>query len=1489
MYSHTRAIRLRKLHSLKIFMSAKLQVVQFGALTTDEWIAISAAELTTASNRGSTNTEGTPYDPRLGALENGVKCDTCGEINLVCPGHFGHIVLPEPCFNPEYIETVVGLLKCICLKCQAPRLSANVASVLPSSLKRSQRFRLYRKKAEILKQCSSPTCQEPLPQFFVEKTTIKYYYGDKKSAIPITAREVHSILIRVSSETMKLIGFNGSLSENDTFVGEDVEVPVGKSHVHEIRPEAFIFEVLPVVPTCARPFVVRGSNDKKDDDLTDEYNTILKIKARLEADRVAPSDINLSKTRKRGGKLSEADRKKLLQDLQNHVSALIDNSKEGKGRGNSRQHKGFRERLATKEGHIQSNIAGKRVDFTARAVIVGAGPDLPLGWVGIPETIAKKVTISELVMSWNLAIYEKLLKEGKINAVKRQGNIIRVKEATKGGTVAFTWKGKTGLQPYDIVDRHCRDGDWVIINRQPTLRIESMQGVQVKLLIGEYVFRIPLGMTRPMNADFDGDEMNIHIAQSQGGRIECSTIARTAFMIVSAQNNAPVMGCVQNTLICMYLLTETFETPEDPKATGEKQKPTKFFNDETPAYETFIDSEDFIAALEVANISAERTQDLFVRAKKYYPKYIKGDPSNPSSLKLASRVPGKILASVVFPRTFTWSRKTGVNERMPEVKIRNGIIQPDSGPLCKKTIGGTSGSTVHALWKISPDTASRMISECQFISSLIISRIGFSMGVADALPTKLEEVKAAINEARIKCDMINVSNKDSYDKEREINGALNEAMGIAPRLAKTSMNKGDRNALVIMQKCGAKGSVANNGQISGFVGQQNIDGKRAPFMLCNGTRTLPHFLPHDNSPDARGFVDRSYLEGLDFRQVWFHAAAGRRGVIDTAMKTADSGYIQKKCVKKVEDCRVYNDGTVRDINGIVQFLYGGDGLNAKELMPCNGIDFPFFCNPNFIASTLNSEAEFEIDAGNDAGKLRVMSKEEIDLLCSFIQSGCPGVQSEVTERSSYNIKTILRTVIGGIKIYETKIPMFCRSIKDEYEEAKAKDGYMAGLVSASSIGEPTTQLTLNSFHSTGMSAKDVTLGVPKLKEVLNATRKPSKPTCTVQLNDEKLLECQKAEKSGTDADSANKTALARVTEIANSFTHLTVEYFMKSYELQYLIVEGNIESTDIEVRTSPLGLLTYEMYEKRWWVTLAENLGNKPEIEPDGWVILIQLDINKLYTYGITPQDIAKCINNEAVGAKGESMECIASPTNIAELEVYLNFSAIHPFTIENHEISSETQSAFDLLTEDNIDYFTAREVAVSMIKKTKVQGVNGITKTYVRQEPTSKEWFVDTQGTNLMDILAVNGVNTSGTFSDDIWEIYNVFGIEAVRVFLIEEITRILSFDGTYINPRHISLLVDAMCRTGVITSVNRDGISRNVGPIAKGMFEKAVDNFAEAAAFGEFDKMKGVSAAVMYGTLPEVGTGTVTIKDSEKLPAARKPVKLPPKKTGLAACKKK
>lgn len=2256
--------------------------IQMGALTAQEWQSFSI-EITRPSNRGNQETEKTPYDLRLGALANGVVCETCGESNKNCPGHWGYIPLEEPCYNPEYINYVLGLLKCICIKCYAPRISENMAgSIL--SLQRNVRFNTYKKKAETLKQCSE--CKAPLASFIIDKHTIKMFYEDKKNATHITAREASAILMQISSSTMTLLGFNHDLSQNPKFTSDDIVLPQEKNHIHEIRPDAFIFMVLPVLPTCARPWVIKGS-EKKDDDITDKYNTILKNNERLRIDRESPMNAQPVKGRKKNGKLSESDRFRTIEDMHSNIWSMIDNSKE-KNKNSGRKHKGLCERLEKKGGHIQINVAGKRSDFTARTVIVGGGSLLRMDQVGIPQHFAKTLTSPEIVLDWNIGEYEKMLAAGKINTVCRGQFNIDVREVTAKGTKPFVWKGQTGLQIFDVVHRQLRNGDWAIFNRQPTLRIESMQGAKVFILPSrsifqtEYTMRLPLAVTRPYNADFDGDEFNMHAPQNKGAITECSTISRTAYHIISAQNNAPVMGCVQNTLVCMYIITETFETPEE---TAEDKTPNYQFPDGSMGYQTMIDLSDFMDAIQAASISLERYQDLLRRAAKYYPDYVYKYKGH---LKFLDRIPGKIVASIVFPSTFTWSRMTGVNEKLPLVDIKDGIIQPNSGPLDKKIIGGVGGSAIHPLWKISPDTAVNVISELQFLQSVLITRIGFSMGASDCVPTGEIDVQGAITEALLQCEMIISSSKDPVDKEREINGALNEAMSIAPRLAKKGMNKLDRNALVIMKKSGAKGSDTNNGQIAGFVGQQNIDGKRMPTTLSNGTRSLPHFNKGDKSPAALGFVQHSYLEGLSFTEVWFHATGGRRGVVDTAMKsvtyeteilieeegdikkykigawidemlentkeveyhnernmellnipsskiyipttdtkgnvswglitavtrhdpgdalykittrsgrsvivtesksllvwdskkkefiqtngdkvkvgdlvpttlnlprpptlfnlfansssqsesgyisgvyfclgkfeiperfisaskefiqgfvdgyffqngcataisfleenmvmlsilcsrvgifgtlskdcdlylykirntqdfqndvvkdevikievvdvaehphvydltvpattnfclanglhvvdTADSGYIQKKIVNTINDFKAIHDGSVRDANGsIVQFAYGGDGMNAKELIPCKGLDYPFFANPLTIADSLNSKAErLAEDEGVDIGKLRVLTKAETTMLTSFIEYTCAGKKTEVSERVTFNIRTCLRAAIAKVKIYEYMIPNFCRKLKDEFEEARVKNGYMAGLVASSCIGEPTTQMTLNSvdwntiiyvrieadklgltqggvvvapigkiidtiidnakvvfhyeneteyvdvkdmkaqvtcvdengkmhwkeleavtrhlpggnlveiktrlgrtvkvtksksllirennkivgklgaditvgdyvplvmvapkvenplqevkmdcylpkkdfihgtemekmkeykesgvhawwakgkdikfevpyargdsaaegltkkyvsgaiypktsghvvsilpeklvmdrltgflfgaylsegcatdmyvsianndqafldrisewcdrysigwhitrqtdknfvgststdirahsnllakvlnescgkgsankcipswaliadldfvrglldgyfsgdgtinkkgkyiscssasavlldgiselcsrlgifgsrsvhyveknnigsknilpvntfsvrngfakifateiklvasskqnlldvisettyrkhgglfdlipgvnigeykgmyhredlqkmldtmdnleekailqeaveseaffdeivsveevesstskvydltvadtrnftvfgglcvrdtFHNAGNSAKDVTLGVPRFKELINATKNPSKPTCTVYLTNEKMQYIQEKHKVTSkkikEAESKgdtkkveelkqtlaelDKEGLYNITGLAQEFTYLSADFFIKSHVLRYLAVDGEVPEA------SPIGILTYEEYSPKWWVTLAEGMGKEPNFPPKSWVLVLSLDIDKMYRFGVSAEQIAIKIEENSFGTRGYALACVSSPDNIGEIEVYLNFSEIGEYVRSEIDLSGGEEITRRLLTSENVEYFVARDVAMDIIGKTEVRGIKNIEKTYVRQEYKTGEWVVDTQGTNLQRLLGTPGVDATRTMSDDMWEIYNTFGIEVTRSFLYKEKKKILSFDGTYINPRHLYLLVDGMCRSGVITSVNRDGIPRNVGPIAKCMFEKAVDNFRTSAAFVEYDKMKGVAASVMFGALAEVGSGTVDIKDTEKLPAKRRvPIEIP------------
>jgi len=251
------------------------------------------------------------------------------------------------------------------------------------------------------------------------------------------------------------------------------------------------------MPTCARPWVIKGA-ERKDDDITDKYNTILKINAKLKAEKEGvPVKVKKSTNpAKQKKKLKEG----LITELHANIWSLIDNSKE-KNKSTARRSRGIRERLVKKGGHFQMNVSGKRSDFTARTVIVGGGSFLRMGEIGIPEEMAQILTTPELVVEWNKKELSRLLKEMKVKTVCRQGFAINVAEVTAKGTRPFIWKGKEGLQFGDIVHRQLRTGDVGIFNRQPTLRIESMQGVRLVVMPGEYTFRVPLGMTRPLNAD----------------------------------------------------------------------------------------------------------------------------------------------------------------------------------------------------------------------------------------------------------------------------------------------------------------------------------------------------------------------------------------------------------------------------------------------------------------------------------------------------------------------------------------------------------------------------------------------------------------------------------------------------------------------------------------------------------------------------------------------------------------------------------------------------------------------------------------------------------------------------------------------------------------------------------------------------------------------------------------------------------------------------
>ena len=459
-----------------------------------------------------------------------------------------------------------------------------------------------------------------------------------------------------------------------------------------------------------------------------------------------------------------------------------------------------------------------------------------------------------------------------------------------------------------------------------------------------------------------------------------------------------------------------------------------------------------------------------------------------------------------------------------------------------------------------------------------------------------------------------------------------------------------------------------------------------------------------------------------------------------------------------------------------------------------------------------------------------------------------------------------------------------------------------------------THNTLNTFHAAGIAAKDVTLGVPRLKELLNATKKQSKPTMTIYL-DEKIVQDRKLQsdtikkavekleqqQKNIKDEKISKAKQKLIDESKKSLEILEDEFSYEctmmgekivcvridellkkskespfGWELKYIPSDPLIDQFKAQ---SPLSLITYEEYEPSWWITLAHDLKILPAnaIKAASWVIILKLDVEKLFTHSITVEEVAIKIEEEAISP----ISAVASPNIIGEIEIYINFDNTKKYIETKLQLPlGDDTSTRETITDHNVNFFTARDVAMSFIKEVKVNGIRGIGKTFPRKDETG-EWIIDTQNLKeaksgspvqtLLDVLGLKGIDPKRTISDNPWEILKVLGIESAREFLYKEVEKVLSFDNTYINPRHIEILVDSMCRTGTITSVNRDGIGKDVGPIAKGMFETTVTVFADAAAFGEHDNLEGVSASVMFGAKAKIGSGNTKISDQNSLPAKK------------------
>lgn len=1398
------------------------KTIQFGILSEAEIIALSVCQITKPSSQGTIDKDpmNTPYDPRLGRLENGMPCATCKMTNKDCPGHMGYIKLPIPVYS-RMTDWIMKILHCVCIKCSQPRIPREKAELLGlTKLEPLKRLAEFVKKGKTMDFCPNPECEAPLFNFKYHRDKItrftKKWTTGKATACTFSAGEAYTVFIGITNDTCDLLGFNNSLLRDEIYSNARYIEDSRKFHVHQFRPESLIFTVFPVMTPFIRPYVVKDG--KRDDDITDKLNSIIKHCNKLELD----DNYDVTSSNKKE-KLTEPARKKIELELRNHIWSLVNNKDEGsKLSTGGRPHKCITSRIDHKHGRMQGNVIGKRVDQAARGVIVGGGVLLRDDQLGVPEEVANELTKEEFVREWNIGYLTKLVSEGAVNRVERHGNIKRLDLLPDRGV-------KFKLQVGDRIERKLQNGDIGVFNRQPTIRNENMVGLPVKIVSGR-VFRLGEYLTKGFNADFDGDEMNLHIPQSKSAICDAIFCMNAAQHLITAQTNSPINGLIQDSLVAVYKLTNTWENEP---------------------FEEEMTIGTFMNLVTQLSIEDDRYEDFMKRVEEVYPEYVQDQRF------IVDKINGKAAFSILLPRDFYFERKTETNRMLDTVRIKKGIILPNSGPICKKAVNG-GGAIIHRLWKeYNPNRALTFVSEAQTFLNYWLPTAGFSMGISDCRTVSNDTIHKVICEVQAKAYALISNTKVEKDgcidkkTEAEVIGILNSAMNKVGKIADTDMEKGTRNALNIMRMSGAKGSIVNLIQIVAFVGQQNIEGGRVPFTLDK--RALPHYEKNDNSPEARGMVYNNYVTGLNPQEYFFHAQGGREGLISTSIKTSTTGYIQKKMARKMEDLRVCMDGSVRKHTGqIVQFMYGDDGMDAKHLVRVKGLEFPFFCNPFHIARRLN---------GSIKKGLRYLRECEIDMICGILFPSITRVDNSVHNMIKNNTTKQLSMLLYDVVIVEEKIPEFIREIRDMYEFSKAPYGYAPGFVATTSINAHTMQMTLNVFHLAGTEGSDISVGIPRLEQVIGSTKSEKQKNlhCTIYLGS----------MEGEDNDIMNKLHEKKI-----QFEETRMNTFIEKIDMNYVPTD-----IPIEKRTVPVDTIVYKEHTLSWWEELYMEMTDKVYY-PECWVVVFHLSLDKLFKYKITVDQIAEKIQEVSDG----KYTCIPSPNIIGQIVVYGNYEELKKFVYSKKtkpiEVSDGTRSS--ILTQENVDFFTCREILIKYISSIHISGIEGITEVFPRKLMKNEGWVFDAKCKSVklkqsekrfISVLGMKDVDSTRTMTDDMHAIKNVLGIEAARNFLFKEIKRIISFNGSYTDPRHIQILVDSMTCDGIITPVKSMGISRKTGPCTKMAFEQTVENATISSIMCENDPMESVSSSIMFGAPAKVGTGAVIVRDVNKMPVA--PVK--------------
>ena len=1350
--------------------------VQFGIANPENLLKRSVVEVTTDKTyQNNQPIANGVFDARFGVIENGKVCPTCKQTNQYCPGHFGHIRLARPVYLYQFFDMIEKLANVICMGCSKILAEdAKLEELKSTGLSRFKEVRDLRptpKKDEPFecRHCQTPVFKKITKVIGKAATLEGQLLGDDVLPTAIQPEMILRAFQRITDEDCRMIGLNPKFA----------------------RPEWMLCTVLAVPPLTVRPSVVMDDNQRMEDDLTHKLIDILRAndKVREKIDKGESADVLDKYTAK----------------LQYDVATYVDNDIKGlepSAQRSGRPLRTLKSRFGAKTGRVRGNLMGKRVDFSARSVIT---PDanIELDELGVPEEIATNLTFPEIVSPYNR---ERLLGYVKNGPDKHPGaKSVYLKSDERTVSLRYVNPETIDIREGDVVHRHLINGDIVLFNRQPSLHKASMMAHRV-VVLPYSTFRLNVSATRPYNADFDGDEMNMHVPQSIASATELRYIASVLRNIISPRTNSAIIQLFQDTMTGAYRISQPDVTVPEPIA---------------------------------MNILA-RIRLPFVR---------KGVPWT-----------GAQLISAAFP----------MMNYKGKINLKNGELV-EGNVLQKSSVGGL----IHVIYTdFGHERAGQLINDIQSIVTQYNLYTGFSVGTSDLIAnqTTREFVAEQLKTGRDKvgkilsdvhagqyANLMGLSNGEQL--EDDISSALKDVAASINSEVIKSLDKANR--IVQMVDSGSKGGEQNITQMVALLGQQLIEGKRVQYTLQD--RTLPHFARYDDGVESRGFVQHSFVDGLMPAEFFYHAQAGREGLIDTAVKTSDTGYIQRRLMKTMEDQHVEHDGTVRNVTGsIIQFVYGEDGVDTVAvesqscelaLMTLENIYREYALTPADVNPFLTDSVE-EVDdlvesivadrevfvhsvfryRKNDTVLAPVNLKRLItkyanpyatktDLTPTNVVSAINRLIREFPHSKVFH--ALLRYYLApkkSIVVHRFSQALFdemMRDIRYRYIKSQTHAGEMVGALAAQSIGEPTTQLTLNTFHSAGTAKANATAGVPRIEELLSASANPKKPGNTVYLLPEISMDQQ--------------ATIEKMKEIQRT----TLRDITKSVRIYYDPPStGTVVEEDREI------LALYQEFSLK-----------DPQRCASPWIMRLELNDEEQAARNIT--DLTAVITKLRSNLAVKIIDCMHSDESAHKIILRLTFdgdAVKNPTTLRFWE-----DKILDtvLTGVGGVGGVHLRKVKNELIYDEKVAG-------YSQKE----QYVLDVDGANLYELMAFPGVDNTRTFSNDIHEINDVFGIEVARLSIFEECSEV--FVSEKVNYHHLSVLVDSMTFSGRIVAVNRFGMNKNeTGVLARSSFEETSKNMFNAAMGAEYDTMRGVSANIMFGQKPPCGTGFVDILvDESRLP---------------------